>query len=151
MSKIVKAERTNLLKLEKMPKGTRIQAYKVFRIDGKKPRVGYPPVYFGTRVQYKLKKGAVHKQKNCNCSPTEDCGVGLHVCTFPWAQRFWEKFERHNQVMWLVEFTVKDIGVVPYEFSLRWENALGANRNRKIPCSKFRVTRFKLIRQVKWE
>ena len=145
--KTVIATMDNLLQLQKMPKNTKIIAYKVFGVDEKGR--GKPPLrrsfQSGGEVRYKLKKGYSHKQMRCSKNPREECGKGLHVATLDWCCDFWcvKQFgSKKNTQVWQVSFLSCNIGCVP----VRPNWATG----RAKPFGKFRVRKFTMVQRVDW-
>ena len=77
-----------------------IRAYKLVTADGDSP-------INGTKMRYEI--GATIEQPGANTDPNEACGVGIHVCTLPWALREWRTGFR----VLLVEFAAADIACIP--------------------------------------
>ena len=136
-TKIVVATKKNLLELQKLPKNTIVHAYKGIGKDGSAPIQEKPMGY---------KVGGTYKQKRCNRNPKKDCAVGLHVATREWVLDWFDYPEdREENFLVLVEFCVRDIGCVPYR--MEW---IDASTDTKKAYGKFRVTKFKIVKKLRW-
>lgn len=134
MVKKVVVTPANIGKLRTLPRNTIIRAYKAVGDSG------------CSAVQYAdmgYKIGGVYRVARPSHSDRDDCGRGLHVGTKEWCKDFFTRFDRSRCYLAIVEFCVKDIAAVPYDYDWRWPR-------RKRYYGKFRVSRLKIVQKVSW-